>query len=99
MNKEKLQFPAQSIQDIIRQVNKEWVAKYGEAWTKSDEEGLAFSRSLGNEVIELTPEESARWVEAVQPVIDDYVKDKTAKGLPAQEYVDFIRADIKEHSK
>ena len=99
MNKEKWDALPKDIQEIIRDVNKEWVAKYGEAWSKSDADGLAFSKSLGNEIIELSPEESARWVKAVQPVIDDYVKDKTAKGLPAQEYVDFIQADIKERSK
>ena len=99
MNKEKWDSLPKDIQEIIRDVNKEWVAKYGEAWSKSDADGLAFSKSLGNEIIELSPEESARWVKAVQPVIEDYVKDKTAKGLPAQEYVDFIQADIKERSK
>ena len=99
MNKEKWDSLPKDIQKIIEEVNKEWVAKYGEAWSKSDQEGLEFSKSLGNEVIELSPEESARWKKAVQPVIDDYIKDKTAKGLPAKEYVEFIQERIQEYSK
>jgi TRAP-type C4-dicarboxylate transport system substrate-binding protein len=99
MNKEKWDSLPKDIQDIIRQVNKEWVAKYGEAWSKSDAEGLAFSKSLGNEVIELSPEENARWKKAVQPVIDKYIADKTAKGLPAKEYVAFIEERIDKYSK
>lgn len=97
MNKEKWDSLPKDIQEIIRGVNKDWVVKYGEAWSKSDQEGLEFSKSLGNEVIELSPEENARWAEAVQPVIDGYIEDKKAKGLPADEYVAFIRERIKEY--
>jgi hypothetical protein len=57
------------------------------------------SLSKGNEIIPLSKEESARWVRAVAPVVDDYVKKMEAKGLPAQQYVDFIRAKVREYSK
>lgn len=99
MNKAKWDALPKDIQQIIEGVNKEWVAKYGAAWAKSDREGLEFSKSLGNQIIKLSPQEDARWAKAVQPVVDGYIKDKTAKGLPAKEYVDFIRAKIKEYSK
>lgn len=99
MNKEKWNALPADIQAIIRDVNKEWVGKYGEAWANSDREGLEFSKSLGNQVIELSPKEDARWADAVKPVIDAYVKEKTEMGLPAAEYVSFIKEKIKEYGK
>jgi TRAP-type C4-dicarboxylate transport system substrate-binding protein len=99
MNLDKWNSLPKDVQAIIEQINKEWVAKYGEAWEKSDAEGLEFSRGLGNQVIELSEEESARWAEAVSPVVDEYIKAAAKKGLPGKEYVEFIRAKIREYSK
>jgi TRAP-type C4-dicarboxylate transport system substrate-binding protein len=99
MNLDKWNSLPKDVQATIEQINKEWVAKYGEAWEKSDAEGLEFSRGLGNQVIELSEAESARWAEAVAPVVDEYIKAAAKKGLPGKEYVEFIRAKIREYSK
>jgi len=99
MNLDKWNSLPRDVQAVIEQINKEWVAKYGDAWEKSDVEGLEFSRGLGNEVIELSKEENARWADAVAPVVDEYIKAATEKGLPGKEYVEFIRAKISEYSK
>ena len=99
MNLDKWNALPRDVQAIIEQINREWVAKYGEAWEKSDVEGLEFSRGLGNQVIELSEEESAKWAEAVAPVVDEYIEAATKKGLPGKEYVEFIRAKIKEYSQ
>jgi TRAP-type C4-dicarboxylate transport system substrate-binding protein len=99
MNLDKWNSLPKDVQKVIEAVNIEWVAKYGEAWEKSDEEGLKFSLGLGNEVIPLSKEESDRWAKAVAPVVDAYIQAAAKKGLPGKEYVDFIRAKIKEYSK
>jgi len=99
MNLDKWNSLPKDIQKTIEEINKEWVGKYGDAWEKSDQEGREFTLSLGNQIIPLSPEESARWAKAVAPVVDDYIKEITQKGMPGQEYVDFIRAKIKEYSK
>ncbi len=62
------------VQQVIDAVSEEWVAVHGEQWDKADQDGRAFTESLGNELISLSPEESARWREAVEPVIDEYMK-------------------------
>ena len=54
---------------------------------------------MHNEVIPLSEQESTKWAEAVAPVVDDYIKAATKKGLPGKEYVEFIRAKIKKYSK
>ncbi|MFC1883254.1 TRAP transporter substrate-binding protein [Thermodesulfobacteriota bacterium] len=99
MNLDKWNSLPKDVQEVIEEINKEWVAKYGDAWANSDKEGLEFSLSLGNKVLDLSPEESARWAKAVAPVVDAYIKAADGKGLPGKEYVDFIRAKIKEYSK
>jgi TRAP-type C4-dicarboxylate transport system substrate-binding protein len=99
MNLDKWNSLPADVQKVINEVNDEWVGKYGDAWQKSDEEGLEFAKSLGNEIIPLSKEESARWAKAVEPVADAYVKDVKKIGLPGQEYVDFIRAKVREYSK
>jgi TRAP-type C4-dicarboxylate transport system substrate-binding protein len=94
MNKDKWADLPADIQTIFEQANKEWMVKYGEAWDTSDQEGREFTLELGNEIISLSPEENKRWAEAVAPVIDTWVKEATEKGLPAQEYVDFLREAV-----
>jgi len=98
MNLDKWNSLPKEIQQTIEEVNKEWIPKYVDAWANSDQEGREYSLSKGNEMIPLSKEESARWVQAVAPVVDDYVKEMESKGLPGQKYIDFIRAKIKEYS-
>jgi hypothetical protein len=76
----------------------EWIGKHGKAWDTSDEEGKKFSLALGNKMIPLSDTESARWAKAVEPVIDDYIKTMGAKGFPAEDYVDYIKALIKKYA-
>jgi hypothetical protein len=54
---------------------------------------LAFLNS-GGEIIGVGEDEQARWKEAVAPIIDEYIKEKSAMGLPAKEIVDFTRATL-----
>jgi TRAP-type C4-dicarboxylate transport system substrate-binding protein len=96
MNKQKWASLPEDVKKIFSDVSKEWTVKHGKAWDKSDEEGYKYSLSLGNKVIELNPEESARWVKAVRPVIDEYVKDAKIKGLPGDECVKTIQIFIGE---
>ncbi len=60
-------------QKIVDEVSQEWAAVHGAAWDKADADGRAFTQSLGNELITLSAEESARWSKAVEPVINDYI--------------------------
>jgi TRAP-type C4-dicarboxylate transport system substrate-binding protein len=74
-------------QRIISEINAEWVDKHGQAWDDADDEGMAFIRELNREVISLSPEEQARWIAAVRPILDEYVTAAKGKGLPAEEFL------------
>lgn len=83
------------VQQVIDQVSQEWVAVHGERWDKADQEGRAFTQSLGNEVITLSPEENERWRKAVEPVIAEYAKNSAG----GEASVARIRALIENYSK
>ena len=82
MNKAKWEALPQDIQQIITEINQEWIAKSGRAWDDADQAGWGFMKEKGVELIELPQDESLRWAEAVRPILDDYVSKTEAKGLP-----------------
>lgn len=96
MNKDKWNSLPPDIQKIIEQVNEEWIEKHGRNWDAIDKEGYDFIQKLGNKVIPLSKEENARWAKAMDPLFDEYVKEKTAKGLPAAEALKFCRERLKQ---
>jgi TRAP-type C4-dicarboxylate transport system substrate-binding protein len=89
MNKDKWNSLPKDIQQIIEEINNEWIAQHGEAWDTSDKVGLRLFLDQGSTIIGLNKQEAARWKRAVAPVIDDYAKYLNKKGLNGQEIVNF----------
>jgi TRAP-type C4-dicarboxylate transport system substrate-binding protein len=83
-------------QNVISQVSEEWISKQGEAWDKLDRMGKEFTLEKGNKVITLSKGEADRWANAVKPVFDIYIKSASAKGLPARDYVDFLKEAVRK---
>ena len=96
MNKARWQSLPADVQRTIEQVNAEWIDKTGNSWDEMDKAGNAFAAGLGDTVLPLSAEENARWAKAVEPLFDQYVKDKSAKGLPAAEALKFCQDRLKE---
>ena len=92
MNKAKWDSLPGSIKKIFTEVSEEWVEKHAMVWTYYDKVGIDYFLSLGGgrELIELPPEEMARWVETTRPLIDKYIEEKTAMGLPAADYQEYL---------
>jgi TRAP-type C4-dicarboxylate transport system substrate-binding protein len=87
MNRSKWdQLPA-DVQKIFSDVSREWIDVHGRTWDNNDEEGRTFTLSLGNQIISLSDAESAKWKEAVQPIIDNYVQSAKSKGLEGEAFV------------
>lgn len=89
MNKKKWDSLPKDVQQTIEQINQEWIEKTGKTWDDLDKAGKEFSISLGNQVIELSPEQDQKWAEAVKSVLNDYVNSTKEKGLPGQEALGF----------
>jgi TRAP-type C4-dicarboxylate transport system substrate-binding protein len=96
MNKAKWNALSPAIRKTIQQVNEEWIVKTGQGWDEIDKAGTDFYQKQGGKITTLSKEEDARWIKAVQPLFDEYVKEKTAKGLPAQEALKFCQDRLKQ---
>jgi TRAP-type C4-dicarboxylate transport system substrate-binding protein len=99
MNKQKWEKLPADVQKIFTEVSEEWIRVQGETWDKADQEGLLFTRELGNEIIELTPQQNALWVEAAQPVLDEYAAEMKKKNLPGEQAVAALQDLIKNSGK
>ena len=73
MNLDKWNALSPEIQKVFEEVSDKYVKVHGEVWDSTDLEGRKYTISLGNEIIPLSAEESARWRKAVEPVIADFI--------------------------
>jgi TRAP-type C4-dicarboxylate transport system substrate-binding protein len=91
MNRGKWEKLPADVQKVFEDVSQEWIDVHGETWDADDAAGREYTLSLGNEILELSPDETIRWVEAVQPIIDGYAASAKEKGLPGDDYVNALR--------
>jgi len=98
MNRDKWSALPADVQKVFNEVSAEWVVKHGEAWDQADEAGRQFIRQLAppREILSLDADEQARWVAAVQPVLQGYVEMTKANNLPGAELIRDIQARIAE---
>jgi TRAP-type C4-dicarboxylate transport system substrate-binding protein len=99
MNKEKWNALPPDVQGIIEKVNEEWIEKQGRTWDEIDKEGRDFTLNLGNSITPLPKEEDARWAKAVKPILDEYVKNMSDKGLPGDEVLKFYLETVAKLQK
>lgn len=74
----------------------EWASmQFGSA----DAIGRQAAESRGNEVIILSPEETAKWQQASAVVVDEWVKEADSKGVEGQKLVDEARALVQQYTQ
>jgi TRAP-type C4-dicarboxylate transport system substrate-binding protein len=95
MNLDKWNALPDNIKKIFDEVSNKYTDVHGKVWDSTDQEGRKYTLSLGNKIISLSDEESARWRKAVEPVISDYI----ANTPDGDKYVKKIRELIKQYSK
>jgi TRAP-type C4-dicarboxylate transport system substrate-binding protein len=102
MNKGKYDSLPDNIKKVFDEVSAEWVNKAAEGWNAIDLAGAEFFKQKGGTVIQLSYEEAAKWVAAVQPVIDNYIKDMETKGVSKdviKERLAFIQKSVDAFTK
>jgi TRAP-type C4-dicarboxylate transport system substrate-binding protein len=92
MNKEKWNSLPDDIKKVFTDVSREWVERRGMVWNYIDIEGFEYFKKLakGREIITIPKDQYPEWQKAVEPVINKFIKDREAKGLPAAEIVDYV---------
>jgi len=99
MNLKKWNALPPDVRKVFDDVSREWIDVHGKAWDEADKEGRAFTLSLGNQIITLPAQESARWKKAVRPTIDEYIKESEQKGVPGRKSVKEAEALITKYRK
>lgn len=95
MNKAKWAALPPDVQKVFTDVSKEYATKQGATWDELDTEGMEFVKAK-NKIINLTPEEEAKWAEKVKPLLDEYVANAKGKGLPGDEALKFCLDFLKK---
>lgn len=100
MNKNTWNKLSPDLQKIVTDVTKEMMPDtLCRAVSKEREKGISISKERGHEIIELSPEERAKWIEAGKPAWAKWVKDMKAKGLPGQAVLDEALRLVEKYSK
>lgn len=94
MNKDRWESLPGEVQETITRISREWAPRHGAAWDESDAEGRAFFAAQGNSFITLEEAEMARWKQAVEPVVQEYVRQAAKRGVDAEGVVEFIRNEL-----
>ncbi|GAB6095518.1 TRAP transporter substrate-binding protein [Desulfatiferula olefinivorans] len=96
MNKDAWNRLPEDVQTIFEAVSKEWIDVHGKQWDEDDNQGKAYSQSLGNGLITLAADQEAAWKKAVEPVIADYEKAAAEKGIDGKACVTTLSTLINE---
>ena len=81
MNKAAYEAMPADLQDILDRNSGVAMARlFGQAMDQADIVGRRIAVESGNEVVDISLAEKAKWVEAVQPVIDGWIAEMDAKG-------------------
>jgi TRAP-type C4-dicarboxylate transport system substrate-binding protein len=90
------------VQKIFTEVAFEAKEKQAVLWNQMDIEGLELFKSTGGQVQTLSDAEAAKWVKAVEPIIEAYKKDMAAKGFKEADvdtWLKFIKERIQYWTK
>ena len=90
MNHDKWNSLSPEAKKVFEEVSEKYVEICGKGFDEQDEAGYKLSLSRGNKVITLPPEELKRWQERWQFVLEKWVNEKGAMGLPAKAALDEV---------
>jgi TRAP-type C4-dicarboxylate transport system substrate-binding protein len=82
---------------IDQNSGEEFAREVGQVWRNSEEGGIKVALDAGNELITLTEEEMQAFRTAMEPVVQRWVDEVTAKGIDGQALVDKARELIAKH--
>jgi len=92
MNEDKFNSLPEDLQQVIRDHSgMDEAMMVGRSWDESEDSSRAFVLDLGNEIIQLSPEEEGRWTERAQGVIQAGIAESAQAGVKAQEMYDYAR--------
>lgn len=97
MNKKKWNSLPPDIQKIIDQVSEEEMVKLGRVWDEMAQDGIEYASAKGMKIYKLSPEDTKIAEKKVKPLLDEFVKNMKAKGLPGDEALKFCQDWLRAH--
>lgn len=79
---------ADSDREILLNAIKDKHIETGQALDRASQDGIDKANEVGITITELSEDELNRWKEAVQPVVEKWIQDMEAQGLPGQAVYD-----------
>jgi TRAP-type C4-dicarboxylate transport system substrate-binding protein len=99
MNKERWNALPPDIQQIIDKMSEEYTIKVAKTWDQMNADSARTLTATKHTTTSLSRQEDERWFKAIASVYDMYIKEKTAKGLPAAEAYNFVQDWVKKNQK
>jgi TRAP-type transport system periplasmic protein len=99
MNLDKWNSLSPGIREIISKMSGEYAEKLSRLWDEKDQNTIKKWTARNHTSIFLTREEENRWEQAVRPLYDAFVREKSAKGLPAAEALRFCQTWVNNNAK
>ncbi len=97
MNQDKWAKIPKRDQEIIEKYSYEYVARSnGQSWDRADQIGIAALRAAGANIVTATPEMQAEAKKRAGPIIEDWIKRASAKGVDARKALNEFHAELKK---
>jgi TRAP-type transport system periplasmic protein len=91
MNREIWESLPPDIQNIIDEMSEEYAGMLSRLWDEKDQSTIKKWKEKNHVSIYLSEAEEKRWGEAVSPLYESFVADKSARGLAAAEALEYCR--------
>ena len=99
MNKDSYERLPDDLKKVIdNNAGAELSAWAGKTMQEYDAPGLDIAQSRGNNIIEISAEDAEAWKAAAQPVIDNWLKEMSDKGIDGQALLDEARSLIAKYT-
>lgn len=95
MNKDKWNAISKEDQAVIEKINEEMIEKQGQAWDAQTKIARDDSIQKGVKFVPLSAADEAKSLEKIKPILEKYVADMKAKGLPGDEVLKFVQDYLK----
>ncbi len=90
---------APDIQQVIDKLSDEYLDKMSRLWDQKEKDAIATLKAQGQTLITLTSQEEGKWAKSLEALDDQYVKDKSAKGIPAAEVLKYCKDWVVKNQK
>jgi TRAP-type C4-dicarboxylate transport system substrate-binding protein len=87
------------VQDIINKMSADYAERLSRLWDEKDHNTIKKWTAKHHVSLLLSAEEEKRWERVVMPLYEGFVKEKSARGLPAVEALKFCKDWVQKNLK